>query len=60
MLSKRLRTINLLSKAILLILRYRLLLDQLLKHSNDSDNQNLEKKAEDVDKKIRNVSGLVK
>ena len=60
MLSKRLRTINLLSKAILLILRYRLLLDQLLKHSNDSDNQDLEKKAEDVDKKIRNASGLVK
>ena len=60
MLPKRLRTINLLSKAILLILRYRLLLDQLLKHSNDSDNQDLEKKTEDVDKKIRNASGLVK
>ena len=44
----------------LLILKYQVLVDQLLKHSMTQTNMVLKKKIEDIGKKIPNTSGPVK
>ena len=51
--------INWLSKILLLMLRYQILVDNSLKHGR-VDKQCLAKKIEDVDQKIPNSSGQVK